>query len=176
MPVVIFGIGYFVSASGFNNQPQSKPAIYEKLCSSFLVNIWYPVPMYLTITLSLIIIFIFFHEELTKKLAEKEKELTESRTAIMVSQIQPHFLNNSLNVIYHLCDKDVKLAKQAISNFSEYLQRILGSVNRTTPIPFEEELQYVRNYLELEQMRFDEDLNVVYHIESTGLQKKEEFS
>ena len=41
----------------------------------------------------------------------KEIELKESKIAIMVSQIQPHFMYNSLNTIYHLCDKDVCLAK-----------------------------------------------------------------
>ena len=40
-------------------------------------------------------------------------------------------------------------------------------MKRTTPIDFEEELRNVKKYLNLEQMRFDEDLNVLYHIETT---------
>ena len=133
----------------------------------FLEDIWYPVPVYLMMTLSLLLIFIIFHSELTEQLAKKEKELNEKRIAIMVSQIQPHFMYNSLNSIYYLCDKDVSRAKQAISDFSEYLRHILGSIDRTTPIHFEEELQNVENYLNLEQMRFGEDLNIVYRIECT---------
>ena len=137
------------------------------ISTMLLVDIWYPVPLYLATTLSLIVIFLFFHGELTRQLAEREKELSKSRLAILVSQILPHFLYNSLNSIYHLCDKDVNLAKQALNDFSEYLHHILGSVKRTTPIPFEEELQFVKNYLELEKMRFDDDLNVIYRIEAT---------
>lgn len=133
----------------------------------FLEDIWYPVPVYLMMTLSLLLIFIIFHNELTEQLAKKDKELNEKRIAIMVSQIQPHFMYNSLNSIYYLCDKDVSRAKQAISDFSEYLRHILGSIDRTTPIHFEEELQNVKNYLNLEQMRFGEDLNIVYRIECT---------
>ena len=138
-----------------------------QLATMFLVDIWYPVPMYLASTLFVVLLFLFFHGEITRQLSMKEKELNESRIAIMVSQIQPHFMYNSLNTIYHLCDKDVKLAKQAISDFSEYLHHILGSVNRTTPIRFEEELQNVKTYLSLEQMRFGEELNIVYCIDTT---------
>lgn len=137
-----------------------------QLATMFLEDIWYPVPMYLAVTLSMILIFLFFHEELARQLVVKEKELAESRIAIMVSQIQPHFLYNALNAIYCLCDKDVKLVKQAISDFSEYLQHSLSSINRTTPVHFSEELDYIRIYLQLEQLRFGEELNLIYHIET----------
>ena len=130
-----------------------------QLLTMFLVNVWYPAPMFLTATLFLILMFIFFHGELTRQFSEKEKELGESRIAIMVSQIQPHFLYNSLNAIYYLCDKDTELAKEAINDFSEYLRHNLNSLKRSAPVCFEEELQYVKTYLTLEKMRFDEELN-----------------
>lgn len=96
-----------------------------------------------------------------------EKELKENRISLAMSQIQPHFIYNSLNSIYHLCEKDVEMAQQAISDFSDYLQRSLSVVDRTTLISFEEELKHVKTYLKLEQLRFGKDLNVVYHIERT---------
>lgn len=138
------------------------------LASAMLVNIWYPIPEYLATTLSLILIFIMFHGEISRQLEVNKKELAESRIAIMVSQIQPHFLYNALNSIYHLCNKDIKMAQRAINDFSEYLQRSLSAINRTTPIPFEEELKHVKAYLELEQIRFSEKLKVVYNIETTS--------
>ena len=55
----------------------------------------------------------------------------------------------------------------AVSSFSEYLKHILKSVNRNTPVPFNEELKYVKSYLELEKLRFDDDLNIIYNIEAT---------
>lgn len=138
-----------------------------QLITMCMQNIWYPVPMYSVATLSNLLIFVVFHGDLARQLIQTEKELSDSRVAIMVSQIQPHFLYNSLNSIYHLCDKDVKTAKQAISDFSEYLRYILGSAQQMQPIPFECELENVKVYLELEQLRFGEDLNIVYHIEAT---------
>lgn len=96
-----------------------------------------------------------------------EKELKENRMSLAMSQIQPHFIYNSLNSIYHLCEKDVEMAQQAIGDFSDYLQRSLRVVDRTTLISFEEELKHVKTYLKLEQLRFGEDLHVVYRIGCT---------
>ena len=86
----------------------------------------------------------------------------------MVSQIQPHFLYNSLNTIYHLCDRDVKTAKQAVSDFSDYLRWNLKAVRGSVPVIFSEELEHVKVYLKLEKLRFDERLNVEYDIETTA--------
>lgn len=97
-------------------------------------------------------------------LKEKEKELAENRISIMMSQIQPHFLYNSLNTIYHLCGKDPDMAKKAISNFSDYLRGNLNSLKRKTPIPFTEELKHIKIYLSLEKMRFAEGLVINYDI------------
>lgn len=133
----------------------------------FVHSSWYPTPVHLMMTLLLIVIFINFYSSMQNKLAQADKELAESRIAIMTSQIQPHFLYNSLNTIYHLCDIDVKLAQQAVGNFSEYLQCVLGSIKRSVPITFKEELRNVRAYLELEKLRFDDDLRIVYDISAT---------
>lgn len=104
--------------------------------------------------------------EQEKRLEEQEKELAESRISIMMSQIQPHFLYNSLNAIYHLCGKNPQMAKTAISNFSDYLRGNLDSLKRKTPVPFETELKHIEVYLSLEKMRFDEELDIVYDIQT----------
>lgn len=96
-----------------------------------------------------------------------EKELKENRISLAMSQIQPHFIYNSLNAIYHLCEKDIDMAQQAISDFSDYLQQILCVVDKNARISFEEEFRHVQTYLKLEQLRFGKDLNVEYHIETT---------
>ena len=70
----------------------------------------------------------------------KEAELSEKRISIMLSQIQPHFLYNMLNTIYHLCDKDVELAKKAVDDFSTYLRNNINSLSTTELISFNKEL------------------------------------
>jgi LytS/YehU family sensor histidine kinase len=101
-----------------------------------------------------------------RELTERKAELTQSRISIMLSQIQPHFLYNSLNSIYYLCEEDPLKAQQAIGDFSDYLRGNLDSLKRTEPVPFEQELKHIQIYLSLEKMRFDKKLNVVYDIET----------
>lgn len=121
----------------------------------------------IAISISAIFMFVTATAEQNRNLARKEQETANMRISIMISQIRPHFMYNCLNTIYHLCDKDVSLAKEAINDFSDYLKHILESVKRNTPVSFSEELEHVRAYLNLEKMRFDEDLNIRYQIEAT---------
>ena len=102
-------------------------------------------------------------QERTEQLARAQTEAADSRIAVMVSQIQPHFIFNTLDTIYGLCDEDVELAKDAIASFSRYLRTNLSSLKRTTPVPISTEMEHVRTYLELERMS-DED-RVHYEID-----------
>lgn len=131
-----------------------------------LLENWSPYLMllYPAFAISLLLIYIVLQQEQEKQLIEKELELSDSRIKVMVSQIQPHFLYNTLNSIYHLCEKDSRMAQQAISDFSDYLRMNLKSLDYTGPIPFKEELRHVKTYLHLEKMRFEEDLRVEYDI------------
>lgn len=93
-------------------------------------------------------------------------ELAENRISIMLSQIQPHFLYNSLNTIYGLCEKDPSAAKKAVSDFSDYLRGNMDSLTRNRPVPFETELKHLNAYLSLEKMRFRNKLNIVTDIQT----------
>lgn len=112
----------------------------------------------------------YARKELTmqKYMKQVEMELTDSRISVMLSQIQPHFLYNTLTAISVLCDKDAKLAKKATAEFSEYLRGNLDSLTNTMPVPFERELRHVETYLKLEKLRFNEELNMVFNIRATA--------
>lgn len=90
--------------------------------------------------------------ERSEELASTRVEVSESRIAVMVSQIQPHFLFNTLDTIYGLVDEDKEKAKSAIASFSRYLRANLDSLKHTQPVPIEREMEHVRTYLELERM------------------------
>lgn len=101
--------------------------------------------------------------------AEKlEKKLKDSHTAIMLSQIKPHFLYNVLNTIYHLYKKEPETAQEAISSFAEYLRCNMHSIEKHGLIPFTEEYQHIKTYLSLELIRFQGKLKVVYDVEITN--------
>ncbi len=93
-------------------------------------------------------------------------ELAENRISIMLSQIQPHFLYNSLNTIYGLCEKDPTAAKKAVNDFADYLRGNMDSLTRKCPVPFETELKHLNAYLSLEQTRFKKKLKIEWDIQT----------
>lgn len=128
-------------------------------------------PAYVCFTICLLVIYAKVHVESNvvsaqnkKLLAEREKELTDTKTRIMVSQMQPHFMYNVLNSIYYLCEKDYEEAQEAISTFADYLRMNMDSMGKNELVTFSEELKHTRTYLKLEKMRFGDRLNVEYDI------------
>ena len=107
------------------------------------------------------------YSEQAKQIEEQEAELSEKRISIMLSQIQPHFLYNSISAIQGLCIQNPEKAREALGDFAFYLRGNLNSLAESGKIPFEKELSHVETYLNLEKMRFEERLNVVYDIEET---------
>jgi Putative regulator of cell autolysis len=118
------------------------------------------------ITLNLLLIFIYVQSERELLTQKREKELAESRIDIMLSQINPHFLYNSLTSIRQLCDLDPKAAKESIRDFAYFLRSNMDSLTNKAPIPFTQELEHVKHYLNLEKQRFRERLEVVYDIQA----------
>lgn len=113
------------------------------------------------ITLSLLLINNFIHMKLADRLKEQEKELVEKQVQIMMSQIRPHFLFNVLNTIYILCDTEPRKAQEAVNHFSRFLRVNLERLtDKETMVPFRTEMEHVKHYLELEKMRYGEDLRV----------------
>lgn len=115
-------------------------------------------------TLSILVIFLFLQAEQGRLSAEREQELTQSRIAILLSQIQPHFIYNTLTVICALCDENPKEAKKVTVEFADYLRHNLESLNQSQPIPFSEELRHTEVYLNIEKKRFGDRLNIAYDI------------
>lgn len=107
-------------------------------------------------------------KELIAERNRLQVELQNSHISIMLSQIQPHFLYNTLNTIHYLCGKDAVTAQNAVSSFSDYLRNNLDSIDCNELILFDKELQHIRTYLELEKIRFGEELEIVYDIQTTS--------
>ena len=110
---------------------------------------------------------ILINQRASIRAAKLERELEDSRIAIMLSQIKPHFLYNVLNTIYHLYRKEPETAQEAVSSFAEYLRCNMLSIEKREPVPFNEEYRHIQTYLSLEQIRFRDKLSVVYNVETT---------
>lgn len=93
-----------------------------------------------------------------------EMKLQESQISIMLSQIQPHFLYNTLNSIYQLCETNPMRARSMVNFFSEYLRNNLSTLEEPGLISFETELAHIKTYLEIEKIRFEDTLDIEYDI------------
>ena len=89
------------------------------------------------------------------------------RSALVLSQVRPHFLYNSLTAIADLCEQAPAEAKEATLAFAEYLRTNMNSLHAKGTVPFETELRHIQTYLYLEQLRFGDELLVDLDIETT---------
>jgi signal transduction histidine kinase len=95
-----------------------------------------------------------------------EAQLKESRISIMLSQIQPHFIYNTLGTIERMCLKDPQKAFDLVRNFSLYLRGNFSELDSVAPIRFAEELKHVEYYVNIEKVRFP-DMSIEYEVEAT---------
>ncbi|MBX3238612.1 MAG: histidine kinase [Chitinophagaceae bacterium] len=103
----------------------------------------------------------------TFKLQSLVKEL-ELKT--IKAHINPHFIFNALNSIRALVDEDPPRARSAITELSNILRSSL-QVEKMETVPLKQELDIVKDYLALEQMRFEERLKVDFEIDEDTLQQ-----
>jgi len=99
------------------------------------------------------------YRERELRASELEKLLVEARLQALQAQLNPHFLFNTLNSISTLMHRDVAAADRMIVRLSELLRLALGS-RGTQEVPLREELEFLRRYLEIEQIRFGPRLAV----------------
>ncbi len=104
------------------------------------------------------------YRERERQAAALATELVQARLQALRMQINPHFLFNTLNTISALIHENPDAADRMIVRLSELFRRTLdrGDVQE---VPLREELEFLRSYLEIEQMRFPDRLNVTFDIE-----------
>lgn len=89
-----------------------------------------------------------------RQLAEQERCLTEQRIAALKSQIQPHFIYNTLGSIQQLCIEQPEKAAELTCNFSKYLRCNFSELDNDELVPFSRELEHIKYYISIEQVRF----------------------
>jgi two-component system, LytTR family, sensor kinase len=101
------------------------------------------------------------YSALQQRMAEMAKEKAEAELSFLKSQINPHFLFNSLNSVYFLINKENHEARQALHKFSDMLRYQLYEINGAR-IPIEKELTYLKDYVDLQKLRKDENYSVEF--------------
>lgn len=117
----------------------------------------------LAIAGSAIIMFIAAMNDQNKAMLAREKETAELKISLLISQIAPHFIYNTLASIRALCAKNPVQAQELIDDFAGFLRGNLNSLNKEK-IPFKQELEYVKHYLSIEKVRFGNRVQAEYDI------------
>ena len=102
------------------------------------------------------------YSRLQQRMAETAKEKAEAELNFLKSQINPHFLFNSLNSVYFLIDKNNAEARQSLHKFSDMLRYQLYEVNGSK-IPVEREISYLKDYVDLQTLRKDDHYSVSFN-------------
>ena len=121
---------------------------------------------YLSLVIAIEVLFLFVNVRKNMELANVAKKNKEAEVKIMISQIQPHFIYNTLASISTLIKIDPEKAQKGLDDFTDYLRANLSSLSKNGLVSFADELRHVETYLSLEEMRFQDRLKVVYDIKT----------
>ncbi len=101
-----------------------------------------------------------------RQLAQKHRELAESKINSLLLQINPHFIYNTLGSVSSMCYDEPEKARDLLVKFSSYLRNNFSEMANKTLIPISEEISHLKNYVEIEKERFP-DVNFNIEIKST---------
>jgi hypothetical protein len=114
--------------------------------------------------------YLYYREIRDRELSASrlQAQLSTAQLQILKMQLQPHFLFNTLHAISTLVTIDPKRARKMIVLLSELL-RVAIDYGVTQEVPLKEELDFVGKYLDIEKMRFEEDLSTHFKVDSQTL-------
>jgi two-component system LytT family sensor kinase len=115
-----------------------------------------------------VINFVRKHHEQELKTARLEEQLTKTRLDALQTQLHPHFLFNTLNMISSIMYKDIKAADTMIANLSDLLRITLSKTNQQEHA-LEKELELVQYYIEIMKARFRDNVNIEMKIDKKTL-------
>lgn len=119
------------------------------------------IPHFFLVTAGAAIQLMIDYFRLQQRMAETAREKAEAELNFLKSQINPHFLFNSINAVYFLIDKQNQEARESLHKFSDMLRYQLYEVNGNR-IAIEKEIRYLEDYVHLQRLRKDEQYEVSF--------------
>lgn len=128
-------------------------------------TIWFFFLIVTGFSLAIELTFELFRQIISKQEIEAEKNKAE--LSLYKAQINPHFLFNTLNTLYALVLSGSEKTESAFVKFSDIL-RYMYSQNESELIPAEDELNYIRQYVDLQKLRLNHHTNVFLSINASS--------
>ena len=94
--------------------------------------------------------------------AKQQQEIAHQRANVMVLQMRPHFIYNTMTTIYYLCKQDADKAQQVTLDFTDYLRQNFTAIASEDTVPFADELRHTQSYLAVEKAQHEDMLVVEY--------------
>lgn len=96
----------------------------------------------------------------------RERQLAQAELHLLKAQLQPHFLFNTLHTISAMVHEDAKAADRMLNRLSELLRLALHSIG-AHEVRLQQEIEFLKCYLEIERMRFGEQLELTLEVDPT---------
>ncbi len=138
---------------------------------ALIIHAFYFAPLALNIALTFgsLAMYVLILTDHIDQNQRQQEAIANQQASILVLQMRPHFVYNTMTSIYYLCEQDPKKAQQVILDFTSYLRKNFNAIAHRDLISFIEELEHVRAYLAVEIAQFEDMLSVEYDIPHTHL-------
>ncbi|MDL2254440.1 histidine kinase [Ruminococcaceae bacterium OttesenSCG-928-I18] len=135
--------------------------IFCYLIEFIFADIWV---LWFGCSMALFLIYVNIQIELKQRLNEQALKMENQKMAVRISQIQPHFVFNTLTSIKLLIETNPTQAAVVVDSFADHLRANLDTPDIPTMIRFSKELRHVHSYLTVEKQRFKEKLQIEFDI------------
>ena len=109
-----------------------------------------------------LIMFVLIISDHIEQYTRYQREIAHQRASVMVLQMRPHFIYNTMATIYHLCKLDADKAQQVTLDFTNYLRQNFSAIASEHTVPFADELRHTQAYLAVEQAMHEDSLFVEF--------------
>ena len=130
------------------------------MTAAIILHMFISVELYIIfgITLLALIMFGLILSDNMDQFMWQQREIANQRANVMVLQMRPHFIYNTMMTIYCLSKQDADKSRQVILDFTTYLQNNFSAIASENTIPFTDELKHTQAYLAVEKAQHEDNL------------------
>jgi len=131
---------------------------------AIIIHMFILVDLFVVFGMALFVIIMFglILSDNMEQYMRQQREIANQRANVMVLQMRPHFIYNTMMTFYYLCKQDSDKAQQVTLDFTNYLRNNFAAIASEEPIPFSDELKHTQAYLAVEQAQHEGRLFVEY--------------
>ena len=134
------------------------------MSAAIIIHMFINVELFVVFGMALfaIIMFSLILSDNMDQYMRQQQEIAHQRANVMVLQMRPHFIYNTMMTIYCLCKQDADKAQQVTLDFTTYLRKNFTALANEELVPFKDELEHTRAYLAVEQAQHEDMIFVEY--------------